>query len=75
MVLYSKDFQKYDASDKREEEKEGHDSPKNFKESSKIMEADSIMKMEEDALLQRCFFVDFIVSDDGWKIRAVLKNP
>ena len=45
MVLYSKAFQKCDDVDKRGEEVEEYDHPKNFEGSSKSMETDEILKM------------------------------
>ena len=50
MVLYSKACRKCDAADKRGEESEEHECPKNFEGSSKSMEASAILKMVEDAL-------------------------
>ena len=64
MVLYSKACRKCDAAEKRGEEAEEHECPKNFKGRSKIMEASAILKMVEDALYNRFFIVDVIVSDD-----------
>ena len=75
MVLYSKSFRKCDAAEKGGEEAEEHELPKNFKGSSKSMEAYAILKMVEDALYNRFFIIDFIVSDDGSTMRAVLKHP
>ena len=39
------------------------------------MEASSVLKMVEDALYNRYFIVDVIVSDDDSTMRAVLKHP
>ena len=39
------------------------------------MEASAILKMVEDAFLNRLFFIDIIVSDDDSTMRAVLKHP
>ena len=45
MVLYSKTWWKCDDAEKRREEAEEHECPKNFEGSSKSMEASAIMKM------------------------------
>ena len=47
MVLYSKAFRNCDDAEKRREEVEEHDCPKNFEGSSKIMEASASLKMVE----------------------------
>ena len=47
MVLYSKACQKFNATEKRSEEAEEHEYPKNFEGSSKSMEAYTILKMVE----------------------------
>ena len=39
------------------------------------MEAFEILKMAEDTCYNRFFIIDSIVSDNGSKIRAVIKNP
>ena len=39
------------------------------------MEASAIMKMVDDALYNRLFIIDVIVSDDDSTIRAVLNHP
>ena len=39
------------------------------------MEASAILKMVEDAFLNRFFTIDVIVSDDDSTMRAVLKHP
>ena len=39
------------------------------------MEASTILKMVEDALYNRFFIIDVIVSDDDSTIRAVLEHP
>ena len=75
MVLYSKACLNCDAADKRGEEAEEHECPKNFEGSSKSMEASVIMKMVEDAFLNRLFVIDIIVSNDDSMMRAVLKHP
>ena len=75
MVLYSKAFRKCDSAEKRGEEAEEHEYPKNFEEISKIMEASAILKMIEDALYNRDFTIEFIVSEDDSTMRAVLKHP
>ena len=75
MVLYSKAFRKCDAVEKRREEAEEHECPKNFEGSSKSMEASAILKMVEDAFYNRFFIIDVIVSDDDSTMRAVLKHP
>ena len=43
---------------------EEHRRPKNFKVVSKIMEADEIMNIIEDALHQHSFIIGVIVSND-----------
>ena len=75
MVLYSKAFRKCDAVEKRREEAEEHECSKNFKGSSKSMEASEILKMVEDAFYNCFFIIDIIVSDDDSTMRAVLKCP
>ena len=75
MVLYSKACQKCDAEDKRGEEAEEHEHPKNFEGISKSMEASAIMKMIEDAFLNRFFVIDVIVSGDDRTMQAVIKHP
>ena len=75
MVLYSKACRKCDDADKKGEEAEEHGCPKNFEGSSKSMEASAILKMVEDAFLNRFFVIDIIVSDDDRTMRAMLKNP
>ena len=75
MVLYSKARQKCYASEKRGEEAEEHEFPKNSEGSSKIMEASTILKMVEDALYNHFFIIDDIVSDDDSTMRAVIKHP
>ena len=75
MVLYSKACRKCDSTEKRGEEAEEHEVPKNFEGSSKSMEASAIFKMVEDALYNRAFIVDTIISDKDSKMRAVLKHP
>ena len=60
---------------KREDKKaEEHEGPNNFEGSSKSMEASDILKMAEDALYNRSFIIDVIVSDDDSKMQAVLKH-
>ena len=49
MVLYSKACRKFYAAEKRREEAEEHECPKNFEGSSKSMESSEILKMVEDA--------------------------
>ena len=39
------------------------------------MEASAILKMVEDAFLNRFFVIDIIVSDDDSTMRAVFKHP
>ena len=39
------------------------------------MEASAILKMVEDAFLNRFFVIDIIVSDNDSTMRAVLKHP
>ena len=48
MVLYWKAWQIFDAADKRVEEAETCDHPKNFEGRAKIMEDGAIMKMLDD---------------------------
>ena len=64
MVIYSKAYQKCDATEKRGEESEEHECPKNSKGSSKNMEASIIMNMVEDALYNCFFIIDVIVIED-----------
>ena len=75
MVLYSQACRKCDVAEKRREEAEEHECPKNFEGSSKIIEASTILNMVEDALYNRFFIIDVIVSDDDSTMRAVLKHP
>ena len=75
MFLYSKTCQKFDAAEKRGEEAEEHECPKNFKGISNSMEASEIMKMVEDYFYNRFFIIDVIVRDDDSKMRAVLNHP
>ena len=75
MVLYSKACRKCDSAEKKGEEAEEHECPKNFKGSSKSMEASSILKMVEDAYYNCFFIIDVIVSNDDSTMRAVLKHP
>ena len=75
MILYSKSCRKCDAAEKRGEEAEEHECPKNFEGSSKSMEASDILKMVEDALYNLFFIIYAIVSDNDSTIRAVLKHP
>ena len=63
MVLYSKVCWKCDAAEKRREELEEHECPKNFEGSSKSMEASAILKMVEHAFYNRFFIIDVIVSN------------
>ena len=51
--------------DKRVEEPEEHECPKNFEGSSKSMEAAAILKMVEDAFYDSCFIIDVVVSYNG----------
>ena len=74
MVLYSKAFRKCDSAEKRGEEAEEHEYPKNFEGSSKSMEASTILKMVEDAFYNRFFIIDVIFSDNYSTIRTVLKH-
>ena len=75
MILYSKACRKCDAAEKRGEETEEHDWPKNFEGSSKSMEVFDILNMVEDALYNLFFIIYSIVSDNDSTIRAVLKHP
>ena len=75
MVLYSKAFRKCDAAEKRREEAEEHECPKNFEGSSKSMEASAILNMVKDAFYNIFFIIYVIVSDDDSTMRAVLNNP
>ena len=64
IALYSKACRKCDAAEKRGEEAEEHECPKNFEGSSKSMEASAILNMVEDSFYN-CFFIIYvIVSDD-----------
>ena len=63
IVLNSKASQRCDYSDKRGEESEKHECPKNFEGRSKIMEAAAIMKMVYNAFCNFCFIIYDIVSD------------
>ena len=74
MVLYSKACPKCDAAEKRGEEAEEHECPKNFEGSSKSMEASAILKMVEDAFYNRFFIIDIILSNDDSTIQAVLNH-
>ena len=74
MVLYSKACRKCDDAEKRGEEVEKNECPKNFEGSSKCMEASAILKTVEDALYNRFFIIDIIVSSDGSTIKDVLTN-
>ena len=74
MVFYSKVCRKCDAAENIGEWVEEHECPNNFEKSSKSMEASAIMKMVEDALYNRLFIIDVIVSDDDSTIGAVLKH-
>ena len=58
----------------RIEEAEEREFPKNFEGSSKRMEASAIMKKVEDAIYNRFFIIDVIVSEDDSTIRYVLKH-
>ena len=53
---------------------EEHRRPKNFKVVSKIMEADEIMNIIEDALHQHSFIIGVIVSNDKKLIQDVINN-
>ena len=75
MVPYSKACRKCDAADKRGEEAEEHECPKNFEGSSKSMEVSVILKMVEDAFYNRFFIIYVIVSNNESTKRAVLKHP
>ena len=66
---------KCDGTEKRREEAEEHEFPKNFEGSSKIMEASAIMKMVEDALYNRFFIISVMVSKYDTTMRAVLRHP
>ena len=75
MVIYSKACQNCDAADKRGEESEVHDWPKNFEGRYKSMEAAAIMKMVEYEFRDHCFIIDAIVSGDDSTMRSVLNHP
>ena len=75
MVLYSKACRKCDSAEKRGEEAEEHDNPKNFEGRSKSMEDSEILKMVEDAFYNRLFIIDVIVSNYDSTMRAVLNHP
>ena len=74
MVLYSKACRKCDAAEKRREEAEEHEFPKNFKGSSKSMEASEILKMVEDAFYNRFFIIDVIVINNDSTMQTLLKH-
>ena len=75
MVLYSRACRKCDSAEKKGEEAEEHECPKNFEGSSKSMEASAILNMVEDAYYNCFFIIDVIVSDNDSTMRAVLKYP
>ena len=75
MFLYSKACQNCDAAEKRREEPEEHECPKNFEGSSKSMEASAILKMVEDAFYNCLFIIDVTISDVDRTMRAVIKHP
>ena len=75
MVLYSRACRKCDSEEKRGEEAEENYLSKNFKESSKSMEASTILKMVEDAFYNRFFIVDVIVSNNDSTMWAGIKHP
>ena len=54
MVFYSKAFQNCDSADKRGEEAEERECPKNFEGGYKIIEAGAILKTVEDLFQQSC---------------------
>ena len=64
MVLYQKACQKCDSDNKNGEYTEENDLSKNFKGSSKSMEADEILNMVEDSFHHGCFTIDVIVRND-----------
>ena len=68
MVLYSKAFLKCYSAENIGGEAEEHELPKNFKGSSKSMEASAILKMVEDAFYNCFFIIDVIVSDNDGTI-------
>ena len=74
MVLYSKAFWKCNAADKRREEADEHECPKNFEGILKSMEASANLKMIEDAFYNCFFIIDIIVSDDDSTMQDVLKH-
>ena len=65
---------KCDSAEKKGEEAEEHECPKNFEGSSKHMQASAILKMLEDAYYNRFFIIDVIVSDDDSTMRAGIKH-
>ena len=75
MFLYCKACRKCDSTEKRGEEAEEHEVPKNFEGSSKSMEASAILKMVEDTFYNRFLIVEVIVSDDDSTMRDVIKHP
>ena len=75
IVLYFRSCRKFDAAEKRVEESEEHEFPKNFEGSSKSMEAYAILKMVEDALYNCFFIIDVIVSEDKSTMQYLLKHP
>ena len=48
---------------------------RNWREAQKVWGPLKILKMVEDALYNRFFIIDVIVSDDGSTMQAVLKHP
>ena len=64
MVIYSNSYQKFDAADKKVEEAEEHNYPKNFEGRSQSMESDAIIKMVENLFFHHYFIIVVIVSDD-----------
>ena len=75
MVLYSKARWKCDVADKRGEEAEVYDCPKNFEQSYKRIKSGAIIKMSEYAFHQPSFIIDFIVINDDIKMWDVIKHP
>ena len=75
MVIYSNACRKCESAEKKGEEAEEHECPKNFEGSSKSMEDSAILKMVEYAYYNRFFIIDVIFSDDDSTMQDVLKHP
>ena len=74
MVLYSNAWRKCDATDKRGEETEEHECPKNYEGSSKKIEAGEILNIVEYEFFHCSFIIDVIVRYDASTTRTVLNH-